>query len=90
MNLNPFVYKYKKYQDAPLATALNNFLGAMQRLFLFFGVGIILVIIFEEVPNWGEALCGASVCLVLYLIIRLFKTTWSDNLADKEQKKNKI
>jgi len=84
MNLNPFVYSYKHYPNSKLATNVNNFCSAIQRLFIVFATIIILVVIFDDVSNWGEALCGAGVMLLLWIIIRYNKNKWSDKIATKQ------
>lgn len=86
MNLNPFVYSYKNYPNSKLATMLSNFLGAMQRMFILAAVGIVLVIIFDDVSNSGEALIGSAVMFILWIIIKLNKDKWSDKIAAKQEK----
>ena len=85
MNLNPFVFSYKYYPKSNLATMANKFCSAMQRLFLVFAIVITLVVIFEDVSNGGEALCGAAVLYALWLILKLFKDKWSDKIAAKQE-----
>ena len=85
MNLNPFVYSYKHYPSSKLATMVNNFCGAMQRLFIVFAVGITLVVVLDDVNNWGEALCGAGVTFLLWLLIKINKDKWSDTIAAKQE-----
>lgn len=85
MNLNPFVYSYKHYTNSKLATMVSNFCGAMQRLFIVFAVGITLVVIFDDVTNWGEALCGAGVMFLLWLFLKFNKDKWSDKIAAKQE-----
>lgn len=84
MNLNPFVYSYKRYPNSKLATMVSNFCGAMQRLFILFAVGNTLVVLLDDVSNWSEALCGAGVMFVLWLLIKLNKDKWSDKIAAKQ------
>lgn len=86
MNLNPFVYSYKRYPDSKLATAVSNFCGAMQRIFILFAIGITIVIVFDDVSNWGEALIGAFVMFVLWLHLKFNKDKWSDKIAAKQRK----
>lgn len=88
MNLNPFVFKYKKYYNCPLATMLSAILAALEKVFFIFSIMIILVIIFEDVSNWDEALIGAVVMIVISIVLRIYKFRWSDKLAEKEIKKN--
>ncbi len=85
MNLNPFVYSYKRYPYSKLATAVSNFCGAMQRIFILFAIGITLVVVFDDVSNWGEALIGAFVMFVLWLFLKLHKDKWSDKIAAKQE-----
>lgn len=88
MNLNPFVYKYKTYNNCPLATMLSGFLAAMEKFFLILSIIILLVLILDDVPNWYEALIGAVVMIGIYIILRIYKFRWSDKLAEKEIEKN--
>lgn len=87
MNLNPFVYSYKRYPNCKLATIVSNLCGAMQRLFIVFAVGFTLVVIFNfnNVTNWGETLCGAGIMFLLWLLIKNNKDKWSDTIAAKQE-----
>lgn len=85
MNLNPFVFSCKNYPNSKLATAVNKFCGAMQRIFFLFAICIILVVVVEDVSNWVESLCGAGVMLFLWLLIKFKKNKWSDNIAAKQE-----
>ena len=85
MNLNPFVYLYKRYPNSKLATSVNGFCAAMQRIFFFFSIIIFSVIIFDDVENWGEALIAGIVMLALWLLLKLKKDSWSDKLAAKQE-----
>jgi hypothetical protein len=81
-------FKYKVYENCPLTTMLSGFLSGMQKFFLLFCVIISAVMLFDTPPNWGEGLICAAVMAILYLVIRLFKQKWCDNMAVKEIKKN--
>ena len=85
MNLNPFVFSFKNYPNSKLATMVSRFCGAMQRMFILFAIGITLVVAFDDVSNWGEALCGAGVMFVMWLLIKFNKNKWSDNIAAKQE-----
>lgn len=54
MNLNPFVFSYKSYPNCKLATIVNRFCGAMQRMFILFAIGISIFVIFGDVSNGGK------------------------------------
>lgn len=88
MNLNPLVFEYKKYDNCPLATMLSAFLSGIQRLFIIFPTIMLLVILFDDVENWDEALIAAIVMFVIYVVLRTFKLRWTDKLALKEAEKN--
>lgn len=85
MNLNPFVFSFKYYPNSKLATMVNKFCGAMQRMFALFAICITLIVVFDDVSNWGEALCGAAVMFALWLVIKFNKNKWSDNIAAKQE-----
>lgn len=84
MNLNPFLYSYKLYSNSKLATNVNQFCSAMQRLLIIFATITILTVIVDDVSNWGEALCGAGAMLLLWLIIKFNKDKWSDKIVAKQ------
>ena len=84
MNLNPFVYSYKRYPNSKLATMVSNFCGGMQRFFFIASIIIFAVIIFDDVENWGEALIAGIVMFALWLLLKLKKDSWSDKLAAKQ------
>lgn len=84
MNLNPFVFSYKHYSNSKLATMVNHFCSAMQRIFFVFGFLITFFVIFDDISNWGEALCGAGLMFVLWLIFKYNKDKWSDKIAAKQ------
>lgn len=86
MDLNPFMYSYKNYPNSKLATMLNGFLSGMQRIFILAAVGIVLVVIFDNVSNSGEALIGSVVMFALWLLIKLNKNKWSDKIAARQEK----
>lgn len=85
MNLNPFIFYYKKYPNCKLATIVNHFLSTMQRIFLAFATLITLLVVFGEINNWGEALCCASLMYFLWLVLKLKKDKWSDKIAAKQE-----
>lgn len=85
MNLNPFVFSFKNYPNSKLATAVSVFCGGMQRIFILFAIVITLDVVFDDVSNWGEALCGAGVMFVIWLLIKFNKNKWSDNIAAKQE-----
>ena len=85
MNLNPFVFSYNRYPNRNLATAVSKFCGGIQRMFIIFAIGIILVVVFDDVSNWDEALVGATIMLVLWLILKLNKNKWTDKIAAKQE-----
>lgn len=85
MNLNPFVFSYKCYPNSKLATMVNRFCGAMQRMFIVFGIGITFVAIFGDVSNWGEALCGAVLMFILWFLLKVNKDKWSDKISAKQE-----
>lgn len=80
------MYSYKNYPNSKLATMLNCFLGGMQRIFILAAVGIVLVVIFDNVSNSGEALIGSVVMFTLWLLIKLNKNKWSDKIAARQEK----
>lgn len=65
---------------------LNGFLSGMQRIFILAAVGIVLVVIFDNVSNSGEALIGSVVMFALWLLIKLNKNKWSDKIAARQEK----
>ena len=85
LNLKPFVYSYKLYPNCKLATMVNQFCSAMQRLFFVFGLMITLVVLVDSVSNWGTALGGAAAFFVLWLVLKLNKDKWSDKIAAKQE-----
>ena len=85
MNLNPFVYSYKHYPNSNLATMVSNICSLLQRMFIVFAIIITLVVVFDDVTNSGEALCGAGVMFVLWLLIKINKDKWSDLIAAKQE-----
>ena len=85
MSLNPFVFSYKQYSNSKLATMVNHFCSAIQRLFLVCWLLIAIVAIFGDVSNWEEALCGAGIMFLLWIILRLNKDKWSDKIAAKQE-----
>ena len=90
MNLNPFIFSYRQYPKSKLATAVNQFCSCMQRIFLIFTILITLVVVVEAVENWGEALLGATGCFSLWLLLKLKKDKWSDAIAAKQEKIDKL
>lgn len=85
MNLNPFVFSYKHYPNSKLATYVNQCCSAMQRIFIVFAILIALVVIFDSVSNWGEALCGSGVMFLLWLILKCNKDKWCDKIAARQE-----
>lgn len=85
MNLNPFVYTYKRYPNSKLATMVNNFCSAMQRLFFFFGFGLLAIILFEDITNSIEALICSVIMILIWLIIKFNKNKWSDKISAKQE-----
>jgi len=83
MNLNPFVYEYKVYPNSSLATKVNKFCGALQRIFFIFGV--LIVITAFTVINPGEAILCAVVMFLLWLLFKFRKDKWSDRIAEKQE-----
>lgn len=90
MNLNPFVYSYKRYPESKFATTVNKFCGAMQRMFLLFGILTALIAIFDSVSNRGEALFGAGVMFIIVSLIKFNKDKWSDMIAAKQEETDKL
>lgn len=84
MNLNPFLFTYKQYPGSKLATLVNCLCSAMQRILIIFSILITLVVIFDSVSNWGEALCGAAAMFLLWLVLKFKKDSWSDKIAEKQ------
>lgn len=68
-----------------LATMVNKLCSALQRLFFIVGLLILLVVIFEEVSNWFEAICGVGVLFLLWFILKFYKDKWSDKIAAKQE-----
>lgn len=64
---------------------VSNFCGAMQRIFLIFAIITVLVVIFDDVSNSGEALIGAVVMSLLWLLLKFNKEKWSDKIAAKQE-----
>lgn len=85
MNLNPFVFSYKCYPNSKLATSVSQFCSGMQRVFGIFTVGIMLVVVLGGVSNCGEAIIGAGIMFILWLILKLNKEKWSDRIAAKQE-----
>lgn len=85
MNFNPFLYSYKNYPNSKSATMLNAILGAIQRMFILAAIGLVLVIIFEDVSNSAEALIASAVMFVLWILIKSNKDKWSDKIAEKQR-----
>ena len=85
MNLNPFVYTYKRYPNSKLATMVNNFCSAMQRLFFFLGFGLLTIILFEDITNSIEALICSVTMILIWLIIKFNKNKWSDKISAKQE-----
>lgn len=85
MNLNPFVYTYKRYPNSKLATMVNNFCSAMQRLFFFNGFGLLAIILFEDITNSIEALICSVTMILIWLIIKFNKNKWSDKISAKQE-----
>lgn len=85
MNINPFVYSYKRYPKSILATMVNQFCSAMQRIFFFFALLIVGFVIIGDVSNWGVALCGAAIFFLLWFLFKFNKEKWSDKIASKQE-----
>lgn len=91
MNLNPFVYTYKRYPNSKLATMVNNLCSAMQRLFFFFGFVLFAIILFGVITNKGditnmiEALICSVIMILIWLIIKFNKNKWSDKISAKQE-----
>lgn len=90
MNLNPFIYKYKTYKDCPLSNSLSGILSGIQRVMLFFSIFLVFGGIFFEDKIIYELFITAFGFFIIYLIIRKYKTIWTDKLAEKEYKRNKL
>ena len=84
MNLNPFIFSYKNYPDCKLATFVNGICSGVQRICIIFATIITLVVVFDSVSNWGEALCAAAVMFLLWLLLKFKKDSWSDKIAEKQ------
>lgn len=84
MNLNPFVFSYKQYSNSRLATMVNQFCSGIQRIFILFAISITFVVVLGAVSNWGEALCGAGIMFLLWLILKCNKDKWTDKIATKQ------
>lgn len=85
MNLNPFVYTYKRYPNSKLATMVNNFCSAMQRLFFFFGFVLLAIILFGDITNKIEALICSVIMILMWLFIKFNKNKWSDKISAKQE-----
>ena len=85
MNLNPFVFYYKKYPNSKLATIVSGMCSAFQRLFFIYFIVMSLILIFSDVSNWEEALVADIIMFLIWLILKLNKDKWSNSIAKKQE-----
>lgn len=90
MNLNPFVFHYKVYDQCPIATMISGMLSGTQRILIILSIMLYFICIFDPPTNLVEALIGATVLLIFWFLIKRYKIRWTNYIAEKEFKKNSL
>lgn len=92
MNLNPFVFTFKVYENCPMSTMVNSILSALQRVFAIMGIALTPILILGGVAKDSllETIVADICAITLYLLFRFRKNKWTDKMSITERKKNNL